>query len=132
MMRASSVFPVRDGPTRIRALLSSRDRSGMAREAPTKDCRVAMRPARSADRDLRTGSRETRETAHTTARGQPMSAFHRGLGSFLRLTGFCLGAAALLYGGSLYTRDWRLAVHEAGPPVIAQHLRPARARPPAL
>src|SRR5215210_2704243 len=43
-----------------------------------------------------------------------MWSHHNGSGSRLRVSGFCLGAFALLYGGSFYTRDWRPVVHRAG------------------
>src|SRR5215210_5096467 len=46
-----------------------------------------------------------------------MWSHHNGSGSRLRAACFCLGAFALLYGGSFYTRDWRPVVHEAGQPV---------------
>jgi len=52
--------------------------------------------------------------------GQPMSAYHHGSGSRLPAIGFCLGAVALLYGGSFYTRDWRPVVHQAGQSVTEQ------------
>jgi hypothetical protein len=46
-----------------------------------------------------------------------MWAHHNGSGSCLRVTSLCLGAFALLYGGSFYTRDWRPMVHQAGQPL---------------
>src|SRR4051812_36388586 len=51
--------------------------------------------------------------------GQPMSTYRQRSGSRLPAAGFCLGAVALLYGGSFYTRDWRLVIHRAGQPVTA-------------
>ena len=61
-----------------------------------------------------------------------MSAYGQRSGSLLRVTGVCLGAIVLLYGGSLYSRDWRLAVNQAGQPVNVQPLRPTTARPVAM
>ena len=63
-----------------------------------------------------------------------MWAHHDGAGSRLPAVGFCLGAVALLYGGSFYTRDWRPAVHQAGQPVTEQSARPTKAgaRPMAM
>ena len=55
-----------------------------------------------------------------------MSAYHQRSGSPLRAAGFCLLAITLLYGGSFYTRDWRVAVHKAGQPVAEQLIRPMR------
>ena len=55
-----------------------------------------------------------------------MSAYHQRSGSPLRVAGFCLLAITLLYGGSFYTRDWRVAVHQAGQPVAEQPIRPMR------
>ena len=49
-----------------------------------------------------------------------MSAHYEGSGSRLPAVGFCLGAVAMLYGGSFYTRDWRPVVHKAGQPVAEQ------------
>src|SRR4051794_34337320 len=51
-----------------------------------------------------------------------MSAHLQGSGSRLQVTGLCLGAVALLYSGSFYTRDWRLVVHQAGQPLAEQVL----------
>jgi hypothetical protein len=48
-----------------------------------------------------------------------MSTYHQRSGSRLPAVGFCLGAVALLYGGSFYTRDWRPVIHRAGQPVTA-------------
>src|SRR4051794_36223393 len=45
--------------------------------------------------------------------------------SRLRAAALCLGAVALLYGGSFYTRDWRSVVAHAGQP--AGEPVPARA-----
>src|SRR4051794_8769572 len=53
------------------------------------------------------------------------SAQRHWSGSRLRAAGLCLGAVALLYGGSFYTRDWRSVVAHAGQPAGEQ--LPARA-----
>jgi hypothetical protein len=55
-----------------------------------------------------------------------MSAYDQRSGSPLRVAGFCLLAITLLYGGSFFTRDWRLAVHPAEQPLAEQPIRPAR------
>jgi len=55
-----------------------------------------------------------------------MSAYHQRSGSPLRVAGLSLLAITLLYGGSFYTRDWRVAVHQAGQPVAEQPIRPTR------
>src|SRR3954451_8955854 len=46
-------------------------------------------------------------------------------GSRLRVIALCLGAFALLYGGSFYTRDWRTAVPEGAHPVERSGVRAA-------
>ena len=63
-----------------------------------------------------------------------MSAYHQRSGSPLRVAGICLLTITLLYGGSFYTRDWRLAVHQAGQPVAEQPIRPTKGavRPVAI
>src|SRR5215210_4098939 len=64
-----------------------------------------------------------------------MWAHHNGSGSCLRVTGLCLGAFALLYGGSFYTRDWRPVVHQAGQPLgetVSARSTVAAARPLTL
>src|SRR3954453_20114797 len=43
----------------------------------------------------------------------------RRSGSRSRVTALCLGAFALLYGGSFYTRDWRTTVPDGARPVAA-------------
>src|SRR4051812_46044837 len=47
-----------------------------------------------------------------------MSVHYPRSGSPLRASALCLGAFALLYGGSFYTRDWRTAVPEGGHSVV--------------
>jgi hypothetical protein len=63
-----------------------------------------------------------------------MSAYHQRSGSPLRVAGLSLLAITLLYGGSFYTRDWRLAVHQAEQPLAEQPIRPSRGamRPVAI
>ena len=63
-----------------------------------------------------------------------MSAYHQRSGSPLRVAGLSLLAITLLYGGSFYTRDWRVAVHQAGQPLAEQLIRPSRGamRPVAI
>jgi len=46
-----------------------------------------------------------------------MSVHYPRSGSRLRVTALCLGAFALLYGGSFYTHEWRTAVPEGAHPV---------------
>ena len=46
-------------------------------------------------------------------------------GSRLRVTALCLGAFALLYGGSFYTRDWRTAVPQGAHAVERSGVRAA-------
>src|SRR6476659_7413542 len=51
-------------------------------------------------------------------------------GSRLRVTALCLGAFALLYGGSFYTRDWRTAVPEGAHPIERAGVRAAAVAAP--
>jgi hypothetical protein len=55
-----------------------------------------------------------------------MSVRYHGSGSRLRVTVLCVGAFALLYGGSFYTRDWRTAVPHGARPVEQAAVRSAR------
>ena len=64
-----------------------------------------------------------------------MSVHLQGSGSRLPVAVVCLGAVALLYAGSFYTRDWRPVVHQAGRPLAetaSARSTVAAARPMAL
>src|SRR3954467_14768583 len=52
-----------------------------------------------------------------------MSVHYHRSGSRLRVIALCLGAFALLYGGSFYTRDWRTAVPQGAHPVERSAVR---------
>src|SRR4051812_36090914 len=64
-----------------------------------------------------------------------LNGYHRS-GSRWRVTAICLGAVALIYGASFFTRDWRApATHGAWqPPAEQVAVRPIRgaARPAAV
>src|SRR5215212_172997 len=64
-----------------------------------------------------------------------MSVHLQGSGSRLPVAVVCLGAVALLYAGSFYTRDWRPVVHQAGRPLtetVSARSTVAAARPMTL
>src|SRR5215207_3873241 len=64
-----------------------------------------------------------------------MSVHLQGSGSRLPVAVVCLGAVALLYAGSFYTRDWRPVVHQAGRPLtetVSARSTVAVARPMTL
>jgi hypothetical protein len=59
-----------------------------------------------------------------------MSIHYHRSGSRLRVTALCLGAFALLYGGSFYTRDWRTAVPDGARPIEQAGVRAAAVAAP--